>query len=67
MVLSVEAQSHRWKTVVIELQPLIALSDRPYELIYRLSEILFKPQSYPTSVDEGTTEVIISGIIFLYF
>ena len=45
-------------------QPLIALQDRPCGPINRLFEITINPWSYATSVDEGTTAVIVSGMNF---
>ena len=46
-------------------EPLIALSDQTDGSIYRLFEITFKPRSYPASIDEWTTLVIISGKFFV--
>ena len=45
----------------------IALLDRSNGSTYQLFEITFKPKSYPTSIDEGTTVVIISGMNVCYF
>ena len=45
-------------------KPPIALQDRLNGLIHRPFESRFKPRSYPTSIDEGTTVVIISGMNF---
>ena len=47
--------------------PLIALPDWPNVAIYRLYAITFKPRSYPSSIDEGTTVVIICGMNFCNF
>ena len=47
--------------------PLIALGVRTNRPTYRLFEITFKPRSYPTSINEGTTVVIFGGIDFCSF
>ena len=46
-------------------KPPIALQIRLNGLIYRPFESTFKPRSYPTSIDEGTTVIIICGMIFV--
>ena len=45
-------------------KPLIALPGWPYGPKHRGFEITLRPRSHPTCIDEGTTVVTVSGMIF---
>ena len=48
-------------------KPFNALPGRPAGSIFRPFDITFRPRGYLTIIDEGTTVVIISGMIFCDF